>query len=334
MRLISLSSLKLGDQISSPLRMQDGRIILPAQAVITQAHLNRLGNYKIQSVYIEDDIYDDVVITPALKDETKALLLSTLSNLYKSAQKGKAFDETSAKKAVSCVADDVTGVIREPISLFNMFSVDDPRHLHGVNVATITAAIAISHGYMREVVEDYIMGALLHDIMLEYMDQDNTYEHAKKASEYLKASRGVRARVYMAIAMHHEHYDGKGKPGGYSQDGINEGARIISIADTFDNLVFGYNCEALESHKAVEYLNMLSGKQLDPDLLRYFNSNIAIYPTGSTVVLSNGLRAIVTKQNEQMPTRPKVRLCMPRREDCIELNLLTNRTVFIEKLEL
>ncbi len=335
MRLINISSLKIGEKLGSPIRMQDGRILLPANAVVTESYITRLTGFGIMSVYVEDEIFEEVQIRPCLSDETKTMALNAVASLYEQISKKKTLNESAIKKASKEMVSDVKSALREPISLFNMYCVNDSRCLHAVNVASIVAALAIESGLNFAMIEEYTQAALCHDIMLENMNDDKDIKHADAGYAYLKESRAFSVRSYMSVMMHHEKYDGTGGPKKMAGKDIAEGARMIAIADMYDNLVYGYaGYKPLVLHHAVEYLNSQAGKVLDPDLLNLFNSSVAIYPTGATVVLNNGFRAVVVAQNPKMPTRPKVRLCSANREECLQFNLLTQNTLFIEKIEL
>jgi len=103
----------------------------------------------------------------------------------------------------------------------------------------------------------------------------------------------------------------------------------------YDNAANGYCAYSrMKPHQALEFLNTKSGETLDPDVVSIFNSTVAIYPTGATVLLNSGHHAVVTRQNKDMPSRPVVRLLMPNRADCLEFDLQTSRTLFIDAVDL
>jgi HD-GYP domain-containing protein (c-di-GMP phosphodiesterase class II)/CRP-like cAMP-binding protein len=68
-----------------------------------------------------------------------------------------------------------------------------------------------------------------------------------------------------AVLHHHTHYDGTGYPAGLAGEAIPIGARIISVADTFDAMTTDrpYR-KSLPINMAIEELNRVAGKQLDP----------------------------------------------------------------------
>jgi HD-GYP domain-containing protein (c-di-GMP phosphodiesterase class II) len=335
MRLIRIDSLKPGDVLSTPIRNADGSLILQANKTITANYIDRLLKMNITAVYIVDDLFDDVIAEPVLDDEQKIKLLEVIDGAFEQIKRKKKFEFN--------VISDISGVVYEnvsmtpsPVNLINMFSIDDPRFFHSLNVGLMVAAMANEAGWDKNRAVEYITAALLHDIMLEDLTKPETIQHADNVLKFLKDQITIPARTYMACYMHHDAFDGSaGHKQKMTGKEINEGARVIAVADFYENAVNGYaGFTQMKPHQALEYLNTQSGTLLDPDIINIFNTTVAIYPTGSTVMLNNGYRAIVTKQNAKTPSRPVVRLLMEKREDCLEYNLLTSRTLFIDKVEL
>jgi HD-GYP domain-containing protein (c-di-GMP phosphodiesterase class II) len=66
--------------------------------------------------------------------------------------------------------------------------------------------------------------------------------------------------------------------------------------------------KAIEPNEAYEYIVSQSNKHFDPQVLEVFKRHIAIYPSGSGILLSDGQRGNVVKQNPAFPNRPLVRV--------------------------
>jgi putative two-component system response regulator len=68
------------------------------------------------------------------------------------------------------------------------------------------------------------------------------------------------------VKSHHEHYDGSGYPQGLKGEEIPLSARIMALIDVFDALTHRRIYKpAWTIKKAVEYIEMQSGYQFDPD---------------------------------------------------------------------
>jgi len=73
------------------------------------------------------------------------------------------------------------------------------------------------------------------------------------------------------IALHHERWDGHGHPFGMRGHFIPLGARILSLADTIDQLLSQKDDPILDQiDKLVRILRTLSGTRFDPKLVEVF----------------------------------------------------------------
>ncbi len=337
MRLVSIDSLSINEKVGIAIRNEDGSILLPANAVVTERYIDRLKNFGIKMVYVEDSFFEDVIIKPALSPETKAAALGAVNNMLAAIASNKEIKEADLSKCVMRMLEDIGSRVTEPISMINMFGVKEARSHHAVNVATLVGAMAKYYTYDQsinsKVVEEYVLAALYHDAYLTSMDADQSDKsHPEKVYTYLKSRRTFSAKMYMTCYMHHENFDGSGFPLKKKGEDIYIGARLLAIADLYDNLVNGYGgYKKMKEHEAYEYINAKAHTMVDSSILSCFNKSIAVYPVGSTVLLNNGYNAIVIEQTV-MPTRPKVRLSMPKKEECLLFNLVNERTMFIDKV--
>jgi len=103
--------------------------------------------------------------------------------------------------------------------------------------------------------------------------------------------------------------DGTGYPNGEFAGDLHEFTRIVAIADVFDALVSD-RCyrRKWSSNNAVNYLVECAETQFDLKLVSVLIKQIAIYPNGSMVRLSNNVIGIVKEQNKNFPLRPIIRV--------------------------
>jgi putative nucleotidyltransferase with HDIG domain len=125
--------------------------------------------------------------------------------------------------------------------------------------------------------------ALLHDIgklrisaailnkrgPLDLSERKEIEEHPAMGAELIKPLAEWLGPWARAVQEHHERWDGTGYPCGLSGEQISLGARIISVADSFDVMT------ALRSYKAPmsvaaakRELARWAGRQFDPDVVR------------------------------------------------------------------
>jgi putative nucleotidyltransferase with HDIG domain len=83
------------------------------------------------------------------------------------------------------------------------------------------------------------------------------------------------------IRHHHERYDGTGYPERLAKEDIPLGARILTVADTFDAITSSraYR-DARSPETAIDELRRCSGSQFDPDLVAAF---LRIAPNGAAI---------------------------------------------------
>ncbi len=75
------------------------------------------------------------------------------------------------------------------------------------------------------------------------------------------------------IRHHHENFDGSGYPGGLAGEAIPLGARIVTIADTFDAITSSRAYRNARSEKeALAELERCRKSQFDPDLVELFRN--------------------------------------------------------------
>jgi len=156
-------------------------------------------------------------------------------------------------------------------------------------------------------------------------------EHVEIGFEIMRKLRGMSLNSSKVCYEHHENFDGTGYPRKLKGTNISDYARIVRVADYYDNVLHGRenNGVSVMPHQAFEVVLAVSGSILDPDVVQVFRDTIVFYPNGCTVKLSNGLHGVVVRQNMGSPQRPVVRLY--NREGIIgDINLLEDLTLFVE----
>lgn len=132
----------------------------------------------------------------------------------------------------------------------------------------------------REERQDIEYAALLHDIgklgmpekLLKFhsyltSDEVRQVEAHSEIGEKLVRQIGGFDKVAALVLSHHEKYNGQGYPKRLAGEQIPFGARVIAVANAFDNLVFR---SGLRFDQAQTELQAQAGTELDPDLVNIF----------------------------------------------------------------
>lgn len=147
---------------------------------------------------------------------------------------------------------------------------------HSARVARIAAEIARHLGFDGTERAQLRLAAHLHGVGkiglpktalddpdgLDGEDLEAYRSHPERGAVALRPSAGD--AVADAIRHHHEHWDGSGFPDGSAGHDIPVMARVIAIADRYDELLVATSGDAAA---AVEQLGALGGTVLDPNLL-------------------------------------------------------------------
>lgn len=155
---------------------------------------------------------------------------------------------------------------------------------HTRRVTLYTIAIAQAMGLPREQIAGIARGAFLHDIgkikipdsilrkpgKLEPEEMEVMKEHAYHGYQMLKKIPFL-SEAAEIVYSHQERFDGTGYPRQLKGAEIPLGARIFSIADTFDAITSDRPYRRKQSNEAAKQeITVWSGKQFDPEIVRVF----------------------------------------------------------------
>lgn len=169
---------------------------------------------------------------------------------------------------------------------------------HARQVADLTRRIAQAMTLDADTAHDLPIAALLHDIghiglsdavlarPVNRLDRDELRRyrlHPVLGEQALLASDDMQG-VALLIRAHHERWDGLGFPDGLRSAAIPLGARILAVADAFEDLrsgrIDGHAVSLADAHRAV-----LAGRgsQFDPTVVDAFASLFSAAPPKPTV---------------------------------------------------
>jgi len=153
---------------------------------------------------------------------------------------------------------------------------------HGKRVADLARRMGVALELPTEQIQDLFVAGLVHDLgftaipenvltipqMLLGPAEMNAYRrHPVLAAQALMALDDMQG-VIPIIRGHHERFDGKGFPDRLMGQDIPLGARIVAVADHYDDLVHGHiTGKPLKVDQAKSLLQRGAGEQFDPELL-------------------------------------------------------------------
>jgi hypothetical protein len=147
---------------------------------------------------------------------------------------------------------------------------------HGLRVARVAAELARHIGFENAERAQIRLAAHLHDIgkvglpaaavhadpeTLEGELAEAYRSHPERSATFLRPTAG--RDVAEAVAAHHEHWDGSGFPHGLAGHEIPVMARIVALADYYDELVHSCN----NAGEIAARLHEAAGTRLDPEMV-------------------------------------------------------------------
>lgn len=233
----------------------------------------------------------------------------------------KAHDE--ATQLVQKIASQFTGNKGVTLTFIAPDRLDFPAFQHATNVMILSLTLGKAAGLYPAQMEALGMGAMLHDIGKVKVPQavlNNEQRNPSEEKFYQMhvdygvdlLGKSVADNVQACVWQHHERADGKGFPEQRSLDRISILARIVAIANRYDNL-----CNPPRIATALtpaEALSRMFAKEIaafDRGLLTLFVKQMGVYPPGSFVQLSNGAIGMVVSVNHENSLKPGVMVYEP-----------------------
>jgi len=157
------------------------------------------------------------------------------------------------------------------------------RH-HSARVTEFSLKIARHMGFGERELDDLELAGLLHDVGKIGIPENILNKPGPLTGEEYKAIKDhpvfgesilkpvvELTQIAKIVRCHHERYDGKGYPDGLKGLEIPLGARIMTVADSYDAITSKRPYRGEESHHfAVKEIIRCSGSQFDPEVIQHF----------------------------------------------------------------
>lgn len=349
MRIISIDSVVGSEILAKDIVNSRGSVLMPAGTILKKNYVDRLKDLEVEFLYIEDDISQGINLTESLEFQIREECLESVRNILLK----YSYDDNSKQEETRGLANKIINdVMEEPEVIYNLSTIrskSDSIYSHSINVCVLSVIIALRLKLPQEKVREIAIGCLLHDIGFTFMTMD--YDDFDVEASTEKELREIKKHViygYSAIEKiewlsatsrdiimkHHERIDGTGFPFRLRDRDIDIGAKIASVCDHFDNLVYGNFTKKIKVHQAIDYIVSQAGFKFDFNVVDVFVESVAAYPNGEIVITNQNETGIVLRQNPKSPTRPVIRIIKDKDgnkpSQLIEKDLTKELTLFIE----
>ena len=324
MKQISLTEVIPGMILARSILNSKGRVLLAARITLTEEYIHKLSILNVDTLFIKDEKYSDIIIPEYLSIETQQRALSILTATMEKIHKEGTFSVAAVSSVASDIVEELVAQADVIIHLTGIAIHDDYTLSHSLNCSIYTALLARSCGFTIPQIKVITCGALLHDIGKTEIDKqilnkpgsltdeefDIIKQHPGLGFNLLTKKRLELSSLIAHMAwQHHEKIDGSGYPRGLQGEQILSYARLLSITDVYEAITAHrpYR-KAMKPEVAYNIILAGLGTSFDEEFGTIFLSKIALYPPGTELLLNTGERAIVITVPANDPQRPIIRL--------------------------
>jgi HD-GYP domain-containing protein (c-di-GMP phosphodiesterase class II) len=342
MKYVHVDLVEQGQYLGRTIFSSNGAVLLSEGVQLTVFMINTLNRIGVTMLYIKDPNFEDIEILDVISEETKRMVMKQMSETFDSIRSGKEFSTRSFSISINQFLEEIMKNQDVLIQLSDIRTKDNEMYVHALNVCMISVLIGINMGLTQSQLKELAIGALLHDIgKLEITCDDQSEDlkrhHTWRGFEVIKNKREFSLLIAHVAFQHHEAIDGEGIPRKLTGDQIHLYAKIVAVANMYDNLLFDFSqSKRMLPHEACEYLMTLAETKLDREVLIQFLKTVSIYPTGVSVRLSNKETGVVVGQHRGLPGRPIVRVIKQEANnqelEIKEVDLAKQTTTFIEQV--
>ncbi len=325
MRKIPLNQHAVGKKLGKTLYNRDGTPYLRAGIELTAGYVKALKRRGFAEVIIQNEIIPGLEIDDAVNEETRAKATTVVSDLLAKLTSGETNISEQEMDAISDIVDDIIQDIESSeqvvYGLSTLRTYDTYTFHHSVNVCILSCIIGRGLGLHEMDLKKLAIGAILHDVgkskipirilnkpgKLTKEEFNRVREHPETGYEILREILHISILSAHVAYQHHERLDGSGYPRQLTEENIHLFGKISAVADVYDaissNRVYK---KGIPLYKAAEYLQENAGGLFDPTIVKTLLQNVAIYPTGTVVLLSTNRFGVVVNQNPDNTARPEI----------------------------
>ncbi len=303
----------------------EGKILLGNGVIITESIINRLKtNYIIErlDVYLDNDPSETLELKIKTVQELENTLnefSSNLEDIFTNISTLKVPEMTEIRTFSQKIQNEfnATGTVIKNIVFYG--SGNDSIYRHSVNVAAISFILGKWLGLNEKELNSLTYSAILHDFGKMEIPEDilnkkdaltlKEYEtfktHPVISFHFVKQIPYIDSDITRSVLLHHERMDGSGYPLHLKDDKIPKFARIIAIADLFDEI--SSNRHSIKIKGPLEALKIIQDygvTKLDSSYCTMFLNHIVNYYMGENVLLNDERSCKIIQVQMNDLTRP------------------------------
>lgn len=302
-----------------------GDVLLKVNTTVTTGYINKLIKLGVPYVYVEGGMLPDIEVKEVIAKETRVAAVEQVKNiLLMSKEAGHLVIEP--KPLYFTVSEFTEQLMNNKSLAYNLADLrtqDDYTFAHSVNVSVLAIMTGITLGLGKDDLTILGVGGMLHDlgkvrVPYEILNKKGPLtgeefavikEHTTWGFEMIRYVDGLGDSPAYIAYQHHECYDGSGYPLGISGSEFRLFSQITAIADKFDALTADRIYRpAFPAHEAFEMCAASGNLWFKDNVVRAFLYNIAAYPTGTLVELSNGMMGVAVDTPKGFSLFPRVRV--------------------------
>jgi len=313
MRYIPIDEVMSGMTPANNILDFKGNLLLNAGTPLNENLIQKLIDFNINGIYIQDEHTSSIEICSAISLEVRkmAILAITSQNI------------DACLTVSDVIVDELEESNSNQLDFTDLRSTDSLTTNHSINVAITCYNIGHNMGMSKDELRILVSAAILHDIGKMDISQDILYKptrlspdeyrivqsHPMYSFNKISSRTDISSHIKSAVLSHHENVDGSGYPNKTTGRDQTIYTKILHIADVFDALVSKRPFkEPYSPLEASEYLMGACGIMFDKDIVDVFIKSVSIYPKGTHVNLSNGLSGYVYDNSDYHSLRPVVLL--------------------------
>ena len=300
---IPVKKLRKGMIVSQSIYNNHGASYLIKGQPLTDSYIEKLDKIGIPTVSVTSTDPALKIMPPEdlVQEDTRIGAIQTMYDAFKSVEENGQLDASAVQSVSDKIIFDIIERKENLVQLTDIRLHDTYTFAHSVNVAILAAMLGLLLHYTRQDLSILTLGALLHDLgkirvpsdilnKSSRLDQD---EFAVIQAHPLEGARRIRemenmlpqpAVLAQIAAQHHEHVDGCGYPNHLTGDRIHRFAKVVAIADVYDALTSERPYKkAYTPSIAYNIMVNVNQGQFEPDMLKLFFNNVAIYPVGTVL---------------------------------------------------